>query len=589
LKYAFGVIGPVDEIPAIKNILWFLGNQSIRHKTLLPSEVTNLESIDHFDGLVIWTKEGYSYNATAIKQFAQTHIVISHVWDFCNVLYPSLSASTELLYTSTVTYVRDWGNFRANDLAEMREGTGFGSGTLITVKAVDLSTYGNVTQIARCDSNRVAFFHMHGRQPKSGFYVMDLQATTPSSEWTGIWHLFPAIKMVKDFPTGKYARWMGNGTSMWNLNWINNHITALVNENSDIAEKWVIGRSVQNRDINAITIGSGSRYVIIDGCIHGNEKTTAFACLRLAELLIEYYRSSSSWHTKLTQYKVIIIPVLNPDGYAANTRENANGVDLNRNFPPAGSGSEPETKALIALMGDYTPTIYINMHEGGSYYPVDVLYGYYEVDPFVTFTRENIRQANNTFTALQHWGWYGSAWIGTLRDFYRSGLTSSAQAYASWKYDASTILIESFLWSPTYGAKKSLWGLDYYCSLSISLLKHYDYDESFMVRSDAFITETSGEPNGILVDLDASEMTHSSTTVICDTIDRGNPVTIRIDDIARSEGDGWTYEANVVTVKGANNRIEIEGKYNHIISDSETSLIEKRLVLGPFSAKHVTT
>jgi murein peptide amidase A len=78
-----------------------------------------------------------------------------------------------------------------------------------------------------------------------------------------------------------------------------------------------------------------------------------------------------------------IIPVLNPDGLAVETRTNANGVDLNRNWPcvnwttqtndpelgintpyyegPA-PASEPETKALLALIEAYRPRKIISIH-----------------------------------------------------------------------------------------------------------------------------------------------------------------------------------------------------------------------------------
>ena len=57
---------------------------------------------------------------------------------------------------------------------------------------------------------------------------MDLYATTPETEWAGIWHLFPAIKMVRDFPTGKYSRWMANGQSWWALRWLMGNYTPTV-------------------------------------------------------------------------------------------------------------------------------------------------------------------------------------------------------------------------------------------------------------------------------------------------------------------------------------------------------------------------
>jgi murein peptide amidase A len=112
------------------------------------------------------------------------------------------------------------------------------------------------------------------------------------------------------------------------------------------ARTLLLGRSWQGRPIEAIEVGnpSGARVLVV-GCIHGNE-TAGIAITRGLERL-------SPRHLDLW-----IVPDLNPDGVAADTRQNAHGVDLNRNFPwrwrPMGgvyaSGPRPlsEREARIA-------------------------------------------------------------------------------------------------------------------------------------------------------------------------------------------------------------------------------------------------
>lgn len=472
--YTFGVIGSTVDNPAINNFCWLFGNQSIRYRMLLPSQVTSSASIDLFDGLVVWTKQG-GYNAEAVKKFAETRIVLSHIYDFCANLYPSLSTSTQIVSIATVTYTTDWGPFHNGDLVEMRNETG-NINKLTTVLASALSSFTNTSTIARYDSSHIALFHMNGERSNSGFYVMDFDATTPQTQWTGIWHTFPAIKMVKDFPTGKYTTWMANGQNWWDLTWIYNEINTIVTENSDIAKKQIIGYSVQNREIPAIFIGNGTRYAIIDGSIHGCEKTGTFACLRIAKLLTDYYHSDPNWTSRLTQYTIIIIPVLNPDGFALNTRQNANGVDLNRQFPPDGTTTQPEAWALRNLMGNYTPTVYVNMHEGAAYYPLHMIYGAYETGTNRSITINTMQQANQTFVSLKHWGWYTEqnlhVWVGKVATIVAGGgAPGMAADYASYAYGASCMLLETFLWSQTYKARQCLWGLDYYPAVILSFIQ----------------------------------------------------------------------------------------------------------------------
>ena len=57
--------------------------------------------------------------------------------------------------------------------------------------------------------------------------------------------------------------------------------------------------------------------ILIVGVVHGDEPQGKY--------LIEKYQEKET--------PLLFIPCLNPDGLSANTRTNANGVDLNRNFP----------------------------------------------------------------------------------------------------------------------------------------------------------------------------------------------------------------------------------------------------------------
>jgi protein MpaA len=82
-----------------------------------------------------------------------------------------------------------------------------------------------------------------------------------------------------------------------------------------------LGRSWQGRPITAIEVGnpSGTRVLVV-GAVHGTE-TGGIPIARALERLSP--GDLDLW----------IVPDLNPDGVAAGVRQNAHGVDLNRNFP----------------------------------------------------------------------------------------------------------------------------------------------------------------------------------------------------------------------------------------------------------------
>ncbi|MFL5861050.1 MAG: DUF2817 domain-containing protein, partial [Solirubrobacteraceae bacterium] len=132
------------------------------------------------------------------------------------------------------------------------------------------------------------------------------------------------------------------------------------------ARRVVIGTSVQGRPIVAWSFGSdrARRRVLVVGCIHGNE------CAGLA------ITAALRHARRPPDVQLWVVPELNPDGAAADTRQNAHGVDLNRNFPDRWrytadptyySGphpvSEPETRAAMALVRRVRPTVTITYHQ----------------------------------------------------------------------------------------------------------------------------------------------------------------------------------------------------------------------------------
>ena len=125
----------------------------------------------------------------------------------------------------------------------------------------------------------------------------------------------------------------------------------------------MLGRSWLGRPIEAIEVGQATGTpVLVVGVIHGNE-TAGIAIAHALERLSP--RGLDLW----------IVPDLNPDGVAAGTRQNAHGVDLNRNFPwrwrPMGgvyeSGphplSEREARIAQALILRLHPHLTIWFHQ----------------------------------------------------------------------------------------------------------------------------------------------------------------------------------------------------------------------------------
>ncbi len=141
-----------------------------------------------------------------------------------------------------------------------------------------------------------------------------------------------------------------------------------------------IGYSVEGRPITAYSFGDGPKKVLYVGGMHGNEWSSVVLMNAWMDELDKRFHEIPDDHT------VIVIPNSSPDSGVADSRLNANEVDLNRNFPtddwqsevqipgptllPEGGGtsalSEPESEALAKFVRTQRPQLVLTYHAVAS-------------------------------------------------------------------------------------------------------------------------------------------------------------------------------------------------------------------------------
>ena len=120
-----------------------------------------------------------------------------------------------------------------------------------------------------------------------------------------------------------------------------------------------IGQSMLGRDIRAITFGTGPTRVLMWSQMHGDESTASMALTDVLRFLAE--GSGHPLHARIaSRLTVVIVPMLNPDGAELFQRQNAIGIDVNRD---ARRLVTPEARALKALRDRVTPDFAFNLHD----------------------------------------------------------------------------------------------------------------------------------------------------------------------------------------------------------------------------------
>ncbi len=143
------------------------------------------------------------------------------------------------------------------------------------------------------------------------------------------------------------------------------HILPLLATYKNVFQISDIGTSELGKKIPMVKIGHGNKTVLGWSQMHGNEATTTKAIFDFLKLIAEQKLYKKEISEFLRTHTFYIIPILNPDGAESYTRENANGIDLNRD---AQDQSQTESKVLANFFAKIQPDLCLNLHDQRTIY-----------------------------------------------------------------------------------------------------------------------------------------------------------------------------------------------------------------------------
>ncbi len=120
-----------------------------------------------------------------------------------------------------------------------------------------------------------------------------------------------------------------------------------------------IGRSINGRVLRAVTFGQGATKVLLWSQMHGDEATASMSLADIFAFLAS--GEADPLRDRLArELTITFVPMLNPDGAELFQRENAAGIDVNRDGRQL---STPEARALKALRDRIEPHFGFNLHD----------------------------------------------------------------------------------------------------------------------------------------------------------------------------------------------------------------------------------
>lgn len=226
-------------------------------------------------------------------------------------------------------------------------------------------------------------------------------------KWTGyrspIWLLFSLIFLSGSYGNGEWKDF--DFSKYHHYDDIKSLFEEYQTKYPNLVKVGSIGKSIQGRELyylqitdNVTAVEPGEPMFKYVGNIHGNEAVGRELIVYLAQYLIENYNTLDRVKSLVDNTNIFLMPSANPDGFEKAVlglsdnswrkdkdscvgilgRQNANEVDLNRNFPDqfrktSNDPIQKETTALINWIEKNKFVLSANLHGGSvvASYPYD--------------------------------------------------------------------------------------------------------------------------------------------------------------------------------------------------------------------------
>lgn len=207
-------------------------------------------------------------------------------------------------------------------------------------------------------------------------------------------------------------------------------LDTFVTEYPSLCRLDTIGYSVQNRAIWAMRVTDypdseeHEPEIRLAGNMHGDEHIGTEITLYFLKYILQNYTSNTIVQDIIDNHELWILPTINPDGKVANTRRNANSVDLNRDYGYFWDGwggspaplSQIENKLMREHLLENDICLEYNYHSVAQYvnYPWDYHYSD-PPDSQLIITLSEIYEDSTGLIAINGYDWYQTT--GCLQDY----------------------------------------------------------------------------------------------------------------------------------------------------------------------------